>query len=190
MESDGDRADTPVLGDPGTIPSPISRRVAPRYIFKAPAKIWADGRVGDGAIADLSTSGARLEDSDLSARVGEGICIAFAFFPTSEPVRFSGRIARLVGSDGFGVAFQGLDPRAREMLRKLLPKVAGERVGEPELDREPETNGTAFLLDMGPSLHQLFTSAARAAGLGLREWAKDRLQEKALAELQGKPDGS
>jgi len=163
-----------------TVPG-LSRRIAPRYEFRVPATLRAGSRVADAMLEDISVSGVRIEKPGLSLGEGEPVHICFSFFENSPPIDLKGEVIRLTPTGGLGIAFQGLDARVRQVLRRLIPKVARTRVGNAV--QQSHFSGS-FKLKVRPTVHQACTEASRSAGLDLGAWAAQVLERAAQGQLE------
>jgi hypothetical protein len=164
--------------DPPTLPG-MDRRVAPRYLIDAPVRIRVGNVCKSGKVRDMSSTGVRIEDVDLQPPEGTRLQLEFSFFKDSPAVPLAGEVVRKTDTGGFCVEFRAVDPRTKAVLRVVLPKVAGERT----YDEQITTYSGEFVARVGRELHREFGEAARASGLQVNEWIKDRLRAAAEADL-------
>jgi len=167
--------------DRGHASPPMSdRRVAPRYLIEAPVRVRSGTVSKMGRVRDMSSTGVRIEDVDLQPPEGTRLQLEFSFFKDSPPVTLAGEVVRKTETGGFCVKFRTVDSRIRAVLRVVLPKVASERA----TDEQITTYSGEFVTRVGRELHREFGEAARAAGLQVNEWIKDRLRVAAEADLK------
>jgi len=164
--------------EPATLPG-SDRRVAPRYLIDAPVRIRCGNVCKRGKVRDMSSTGVRIEDIDLQPPEGTRLQLEFSFFKDSPPVPLAGEVVRKTDTGGFCVEFRAVDSRTRAVLRVVLPKVASERT----TDEQITTYSGEFVARVGRELHREFGEAARAAGLHVNEWIKDRLRAAAEVDL-------
>ena len=165
-------------GEPPTLPM-RERRTAPRFIFQVPVLIRIGHQSGRGKVHDMSSTGVRVEKSNLEPTEGARIKLGFRFFENSRPVELGGHVVRKTETGGFCVHFSTLDPRTRRALTTLLPKVATGRFEESS----SRLYSGELLTNLGPQLHRACADAASVAGISLNEWIKERLEAEARRAL-------
>ncbi len=177
-----DQAPTPVPRDPvsddktATTLHYVDRRIAPRYVFKVPTKVILAYNEGTAMLWDISASGARVEQAGVTPVRGEKLRIEFSFFEDSPPVELKGEVVRISETGGFSMKFLSLSPRMKQILTRLLPKIASSRMQENQLssfDRRLQAN-------LGPVVYPACADAARAAGVELNVWMKEVLEKAAM----------
>ena len=162
---------------PTTLPY-IDQRIAPRYVFKVPAKVILSYNEGAAMLWEISASGARVEQAVVNPVHGEKLRIEFSFFQDSPPIELKGEVVRITETGGFCMKFVSLTPRMKQILTRLLPKIASSRMQEDQAS----TYVGRCQADLGPVLHQACADAADAAGVALNVWMKEVL-EKAAQEV-------
>ena len=80
------------------------RRTAPRERYFKDVDFATKDRVFRGVIQNISADGVLIETSE-SLSIGQEITLAFELPNTSEHVKLSGKIARVLPDGGFGVKF-------------------------------------------------------------------------------------
>jgi hypothetical protein len=148
------------------------RRGATRYIVRVPARLRTKDNLGTAIVFDISSSGARLEESSTPLIAGQRLTVSFSFFPDSTPVELSARVVRNNNESGCCISFERLEPRVRQILVQLLPKIALDR-SDTKTTREFDGQ---LVIEIAPSLHAACVDAARRAGLGLNDWFSRELE--------------
>lgn len=105
---------------------------------------------GEGVLADISYTGARVEDTGIQPKIG-ALAILYVCLPDdAKPFQLEGKIARHTDS-GFAIEYE----RANEETRRGVDRIA-ELVGLPEMSPTDSTDSTdaATLdaLDADPSI--------------------------------------
>lgn len=94
------------------------RRVAPRYIVRIPVRLRIGSTELDGAIVDLSDSGARVECKMPRLAPGTSLALELRWFQASERV---GLLAKFVRETPAGCAIRFVDP---DPFLRLFVKIA------------------------------------------------------------------
>lgn len=157
------------------------RRTAPRFAFKAPVEILTAGSRETGTVWDMSASGARIEKPSWKPVEGQPVTLRLAFLPGSLPILLTGTIVRKTKLGGFGIRFAKLNPRTRQILLRILPKVSNERVDSQE---QQTTYSGQMLLSIGPEIQQACIQAAESAGVPLDAWLGKQLEKTAAEEIK------
>ncbi len=93
---------------------------APRREVKVPVAFAAGGGLsGSGVVADLSTTGARVEDIDLLPGVGNSLVVSLSPAAGCTPVKLYADVVRETDTGGFCVRFHLADSKQR-MLRLMM----------------------------------------------------------------------
>jgi hypothetical protein len=164
----------------GTAAAAPDRRAAPRYVFEVPVTIATRTHKGTGTTRDVSLSGARIERADHVPAVGTRVRLRISFFADTPPADLAGKVVRLTGSGGFCVAFERGASRMRELLRVVVPKLAGMR---QTAGQESVLTGE-LLVNLGRELQWDCLEAARLANMSLDAWVADHLRKAAQEELE------
>ena len=91
--------------------------------------LYSAGREeGSGMLVNLSYSGALLESTSLSPKVGSDVRI-HVFYQREAPVEAIGRVVRHAGS-GFAIEFAEPDPMVRKLVDAISPIVDAEELTE------------------------------------------------------------
>ncbi len=100
----------------------------PRREERKTVNIPATVLVGEAAlpamILNLSASGARIEDCEQRPEEGTPISLKFCFFEGADPQTLRAKVVRQTDTGGFAVEFQGLDSRAKGILRTVQVRAA------------------------------------------------------------------
>jgi len=113
-----------------------SRRIATRYLVRIPVGLHVSDRIVDGAIADISESGARIECDRLCVSPGTNVQIELRCFRFDERVTI---LAKLVRDTPAGCALHFVDGdlflRVFVKLARLHDETVGDRLEKilPEL---------------------------------------------------------
>ena len=121
--------------DPDFLPPLPVRRVATRYAVRIPVGLHVRGQVVDGAIVDISDSGARLECDPPGVPPGTSVSLELRCFRLDERISM---LATLVRETPGGCAVRLVDPdpflRVFVKLARLLDEAPGDRL-EKELSQ-------------------------------------------------------
>jgi hypothetical protein len=106
-------SDTPVM-TPAPVDTPMQKRKNPRFKTRFDA-LYSDCRnEGAGILADISYSGARIENASLQPEVGT--CVRFyVFVQPVLPFELIGHVVR-VTEDGFAIEYAVSDPEVRRLV--------------------------------------------------------------------------
>lgn len=102
----------------------MDQRRSPRLRTRFDALISAASDEGAGILAEISYSGARLEETSIQPPVGTRVAL-YVFVQPVSPFTLQGQVARLTES-GFAVTYELFDPE----IRRLVDDV-GAIVAEP-----------------------------------------------------------
>ena len=128
-----------------------------------------------GAVQDISSTGARIENAAVLPPEGTRLRLGFSFYAYALPVPIHGKVVRHTETGGFAVEFQQVDFRTQILLRALLPKFDAKTTDatQPSLD-----------VDVPPELLEACLKHAEASGQSVTEWVIEQLERAAL----GTPD--
>ncbi len=124
-----------------------------------------------GAVHDISSTGARIENAAVQPEEGTRLRLGFSFYAYALPVPIHGKVVRHTETGGFAVEFQEVDFRTQILLRALLPKFSGaaEDAGRSTVD-----------LEVPPLLLEACLKHAEASGQSVSEWVIEQLERAAL----------
>jgi hypothetical protein len=91
---------------------------AVRSAVKVPAEFIGGGVSGSGRIANLSISGARIEESDERPEVGTPLVVQLFPLPGVVPLHVFAEVVRATETGGFAVRFRSSEAK-RRMLRLM-----------------------------------------------------------------------
>ncbi len=98
------------------------RRLEQRFDLRMPIDYESCGTQSKGLLWDISTTGARIEETS-QPELGTEIKLTLAFFPGATPVALRAEVVRHTES-GFAAKFHHLDQRTRKLLSVALPRAA------------------------------------------------------------------
>ena len=101
------------------------RRRSGRVRTRFDALYSAGQREGAGVLADISYSGARIEDSSIQPELGTTVRI-YVFIQPVRPFELVGSVVRH-GASGFAIEYKDLDPDVRRMVDDAAAIVAVPR---------------------------------------------------------------
>ncbi len=124
-----------------------------------------------GAVQDISSTGARIENAAVLPAEGTRLRLGFSFYAYALPVPIHGRVVRHTETGGFAVEFEEVDFRTQILLRALLPKFSADAEGtaRPHLD-----------VDVSPALLEACLKQAEERGISVADWAIEQLERAAL----------
>lgn len=94
-------------------------RAARREVHLPAEFVAGGGPLGSGRIKDLSTTGARIEETDLCPEVGSSLVVALSAIALATSVKVYAEVVRETETGGFCVHFQLGDSKQR-MLRLMM----------------------------------------------------------------------
>jgi hypothetical protein len=97
----------PMVFDDDGLREASVRRVAPRYIVRIPVVLRVGTSEIDGAIVDVSDSGARVECKSFRVAPGSSVSLELRWLKTSDPI---GMLAKFVRETPAGCALRFVDP--------------------------------------------------------------------------------
>ena len=89
-------------------------RRGPRFRTRFDALISAGEAEGAGVLAEISYSGARLEDTSLKPSIGTRVTL-YIFIQPVAPFELSGQVIRITDS-GFAIIYELFDPEIRRLV--------------------------------------------------------------------------
>ena len=92
----------------------MEQRGHPRYRTRFDTLCSSGREEGAGTLADLSYTGARLEDASLRPALGTKVRL-FVFVQPVQPFELSGHVVRHT-ENGFAIAFTSLDPEVEHLV--------------------------------------------------------------------------
>lgn len=99
-----------------------NKRKKKRVDMRVPVEFNGRHVHGRGFIANISETGALVEDAQPLVVSGGRIRLRFAFFEDSLPVEIPATVVRET-PNGFGVHFAGLDARLKSVLGLVISKI-------------------------------------------------------------------
>jgi hypothetical protein len=100
-------------------------RRSPRFRTRFDALISAEAAEGAGVLAELSYSGARLEESSINPPVGSRVTL-YVFVRPVAPFTLTGTVVRSTDG-GFAITYELFDPE----IRRLVDDVSAMVVSPP-----------------------------------------------------------
>ena len=92
------------------------RRRAFRFRIKGPVHFEAGFTEGWGTLADISTTGARIDDADPRLKEGSSVRMMISLVEGALPVKLKAKVVRETET-GFAVEFVELEPRLKQLIR-------------------------------------------------------------------------
>jgi len=97
-------------------------RRSPRFRTRFDALISAESEEGAGVLAEISYSGARLEDSSINPPMGSRVTL-YIFVQPVAPFTLTGQVVRST-KDGFAITYELFDPEIRRLVDDVSAMVA------------------------------------------------------------------
>lgn len=89
-------------------------RRSPRFRTRFDALISAEAEEGAGVLAEISYSGARLEESSINPPTGSRVTL-YIFVQPVAPFTLTGQVVRST-KDGFAITYELFDPEIRRLV--------------------------------------------------------------------------
>ena len=102
----------------------MDRRRSLRFRARFDTLISANAEEGAGVLAEISYSGARLDDASTQPPVGTKVTL-YVFIQPVAPFELHGHVARITES-GFAVMYELFDPEIRRLVDDVSAIVTGE----------------------------------------------------------------
>ena len=90
------------------------QRACPRYVAQFDALLATGRREGAGTLADISYTGARLEETSILPELGQKICL-YVFVQPVSPFELEGEVVR-VDDDGFAIRYAVESDEVRRLV--------------------------------------------------------------------------
>jgi hypothetical protein len=100
-------------------------RRSPRFRTRFDALISAGRREGAGHLAEISYTGARLDDADTKPPVGSRVTL-YVFVRPVSPFELTGHVVRHTET-GFAVGYDCFDPDVRRLVDDVAALVPAQR---------------------------------------------------------------
>lgn len=143
-----------------------------RYKLQLQVGILSEDGQTLGAVQDISSTGARIEDAAVVPDPGTRLRLGFSFYAYALPVPIHGRVVRHTETGGFAVEFEEVDFRTQILLRALLPKFSG-----PDSREAPKRH---LDVEVPPALLEACLKHAEARGVSVTQWVIEQLERAAL----------
>jgi hypothetical protein len=145
---------------------------------------------GEGVLADVSYTGARLEDTGIRPSIGAALAILYVCLPEdTKPFQLEGRVARHTDA-GFAIEYEKPDQDTRRGVDRIA-----EMVGLPETSPSDSSDSTSIeSVEEDPSVTQPQRSETpQLSRLDLAEYEVSELEmlaERIASELTRRRDDS